>query len=101
MIRQESFGEYTLFTLSNEELRLAVTDLGATAVSLRAQSSSWISPASGSQTSRRNISGHLQTTSETSLRIAQLYALVSSSVSSLVAMRPYLRWRFSAKFIRK
>ena len=42
------------------------------------------SNASGSQTSRRNISGHLQTTSETSLRIAQLYALVSSSVSSLV-----------------
>jgi aldose 1-epimerase len=35
MIRQERFGEYTLFTLSNEELSLAVTDLGATAVSLR------------------------------------------------------------------
>lgn len=35
MIRQECFGDYTLFTLSNGELSLAVTDLGATAVSLR------------------------------------------------------------------
>ena len=35
MIRQESFGDYHLFTLSTEELSLAVTDLGATAVSLR------------------------------------------------------------------
>lgn len=35
MIRRESFGNYTLFTLSNGELSLAVSDLGATAVSLR------------------------------------------------------------------
>ncbi len=35
MLRQERFGNYTLFTLSNGELSLAVTDLGATAVSLR------------------------------------------------------------------
>lgn len=35
MIRQERFGDYQLFTLSGGDLSLAVTDLGATAVSLR------------------------------------------------------------------
>jgi aldose 1-epimerase len=35
MLQKESFGAYTLFTLSNGALRLSVTDLGATAVSLR------------------------------------------------------------------
>ena len=35
MVKQSPFGDYTLYTIEADELRFSVTDLGATAVSLR------------------------------------------------------------------